>query len=316
VAVSNTGFLYDSVFLKHDTGLFHPECPDRLLAIHEASEKVLWHYHLHHFHAQAASPDQIALVHDPGYVELVREECLRGQEHLSTGDTAISSESYEVALRAAGGIISVVDAVLAGRVRNAFCAVRPPGHHATARQGMGFCIFNNVAIAARYAQKAHGVERVLIVDWDVHHGNGTQDIFYRDDTVFFVSTHQYPLYPGTGHHTEIGEGRGKGFTLNRPFPAGTGDREILGVFLEEVLPLARRFRPDLTLISAGFDSRVGDPLGAFRLTDRGYGDLTKIMLEAASVAGNGRLISLLEGGYSPSGLASAVTAHINELAHA
>jgi len=206
-----------------------------------------------------------------------------------------------------------VDAVFARKARNAFCAVRPPGHHATPDRGMGFCLFNNVAIAARYAQKKYGVGKALVVDWDVHHGNGTQDIFYRDGSVFYFSTHQSPWYPGTGAADETGEGAGAGTTMNAPFQAGSGRREILGAFQDRLLPAIRDFKPDLTLISAGFDSRLGDPLGQFTLSDQDFADLTILMLEVADQYSGGRLISVLEGGYSLAGLASAAATHVAAL---
>jgi acetoin utilization deacetylase AcuC-like enzyme len=228
----------------------------------------------------------------------------------------VSEKSWYVALDAAGGILNTVDAVMQKRVSRAFCVVRPPGHHATPDRGMGFCVLNNVAISARYAQRKYGVERVLIADWDVHHGNGTQDIFYTDPSVFFFSTHQSPWYPGTGDESETGEGRGKGSTLNCPFPAGSGREEILGVFRKKLLPAAKAFRPDLVFVSAGFDSRQGDPLGQFTLSDEDFGELTKIMLEIASPTAGGRLISVLEGGYNLAGLASAAARHVKVLAGA
>jgi acetoin utilization deacetylase AcuC-like enzyme len=210
-------------------------------------------------------------------------------------------------------VLNAVDAVVERRARNAFCVVRPPGHHATTDRGMGFCIFNNVAVAARYAQGHYGMSRVLIADWDVHHGNGTQDIFYADGSVFFFSTHQHPWYPGTGRPQETGEGEGVGSTLNCPFPAGSGRAEILGAFQEHLPRVARAFRPDLVVISAGFDSRLGDPLGRFTLSDQDFADLTALMLEIADQYAGGRLVSVLEGGYDLNGLASAALAHVSAL---
>jgi acetoin utilization deacetylase AcuC-like enzyme len=210
-------------------------------------------------------------------------------------------------------VLNAVDAVASGKAKNAFCVVRPPGHHATPDRGMGFCIFNSAAVAARYAQRKHGIGKVLIADWDVHHGNGTQDIFYSDGSVFFFSTHQHPWYPGTGMADETGEGPGRGATLNCPFPAGSGRKEILGAFREKLLPAADRFKPDLVMISAGFDSRLGDPLGRFTLGDEDFAELTAIMREIAGKHAGGRLISALEGGYNLAGLASAVLAHVQAL---
>ena len=294
----------------------HPERPGRLLAVEQRLRGEAWFDSLQPLSPREADIEAIALVHDPRYVELVRQEVEGGRRQLSTGDTVISEESYTVALGMVGGVLEAVDAVMSGRARNAFCAVRPPGHHATGVRGMGFCLFNGVAVAARYAQRVHGVERVLIADWDVHHGNGTQDIFYSDGSVFFMSTHQYPFYPGTGPIEETGEGAGAGLTMNRPFPAGAGDDEVIGAFTDDLLPAARAFRPDLVLVSAGFDSRIGDLLGGFRMTDDGFRTLTRVMLEIADVAAGGRLVSVLEGGYSLAGLASAAHAHVEELVHA
>jgi acetoin utilization deacetylase AcuC-like enzyme len=260
-----------------------------------------------------ATEDEIALGHSRQYIETVKRDIARGAHELSTGDTTISPKSLEVALDAAGGLMNCVDAVFEGKAANVFCAVRPPGHHARPSQGMGFCIFNNVAIAARYAQRKHGIGRVLIADWDVHHGNGTQDIFYSDGSVFFFSTHQSPWYPGTGDPNETGEGKGRNCTLNCPFPAGAGRNEVLGVFQERLLHVADQFKPDLVLTSAGFDSRFGDPLRRFTLSDRDFADLTRVMLEIADKHAGARLVSVLEGGYDLQGLHDSVVEHVTAL---
>jgi len=228
---------------------------------------------------------------------------------LSTGDTALGKHADRVARAAVGGVLAAVDAVMMRQVKNAFVASRPPGHHATASRGMGFCLYNGVAIGARYARKLYGLDRVLIVDWDVHHGNGTQDIFYDDPSVFFFSTHQAPWYPGTGASDETGAGAGKGRTMNCPFPAGAGRREIVGAFRKQLMPAATAFAPGLVLISAGFDSREGDPLGRFRLRDEDYVELTEMLMDLAG----GRVVSVLEGGYNPDGLACAALAHLRAL---
>ena len=210
-------------------------------------------------------------------------------------------------------MVSAVDAVVSGRARNAFCAVRPPGHHASQARGMGFCVFNNIAIGARHAARAHGVERILIADWDVHHGNGTQEVFWSDGSVLFFDTHQHPWYPGTGSPDETGEGKGRGRIVNRPFPAGAGRDEILGAFRTGLVPAAERFKPELVMISAGFDSRAGDPLGKFTLTDADFAELTAVVVEIARQHARGRVVSVLEGGYSRDGLARAVAAHLDRL---
>jgi acetoin utilization deacetylase AcuC-like enzyme len=263
-----------------------------------------------------ATDASLLLVHDPAYIELVKREVAAGEAQLSTGDTAISAGSYQAATAAVGAVTGAVDSVLRGECRNAFCAVRPPGHHASQRRGMGFCLFNSIAIGARHAQRQHGVSRVLIADWDVHHGNGTQNVFWEDGSVLFFDTHQDPWYPGTGAIDETGAGKGAGLIINRPFPAGAGRREILGAFRDVLVPAAERFRPELVMISAGFDSREGDPLGRFTLVDEDFADLTALMLEIADRHAGGRLVSVLEGGYRLEGLASATAAHVGRLAAA
>ena len=311
-----TGLLFEDVYRRHlsgDTG--HPERPERLTAIWDGLEKAGVLKGLDRIMPRRATEDELALVHDRSYLELTRRELsnMNGVKELSTGDTLVSPESYEVAHFAAGGVLNAVDAVIAGKVRNAFCAVRPPGHHATPTRGMGFCIYNNVAVAARYAQKVHGLRRVLIVDWDYHHGNGTQDIFYEDDSVFYFSTHDSGAYPGTGGPAETGRGKGLGTTLNVPLPVGASDAQILQVFESRLVPAARRFRPDLILISAGFDGMRNDVLGRFDISPNGFAAITRVVVQLADELCNGRLVSVLEGGYRLDGLAESVTAHVKAL---
>jgi len=262
---------------------------------------------------RAATPDEIQLCHTRDYCEKAKQDIESGGHELSTGDTVVCPKSYDIAMRAVGGVLNAVDEVMTGKLTNAFCAVRPPGHHARPAQGMGFCVFNNIAIGARHAQKKHGAEKVMIVDWDVHHGNGTQDIFYEDGSVLFCSTHQWPWYPHTGPAEETGNGKGKHCTVNCPLPAGSGMKEISQAFLDRLIPAADKFKPDLIMISAGFDSRKGDPLGQFQLTDADFSALTKLLMKFAEENCGSRIVSVLEGGYSLAGLASGVSAHVRAL---
>lgn len=308
--------LADPMCREHLEGREHPERPERFDAVMEGLSRAGLLERLGRVEPRAATDDELALCHTREYLRTARHDVETGHRFLSTGDTDITARSWDVASRAAGGVLHAVDAVLTGAARNAFCAVRPPGHHATRSRGMGFCLLNNVALAARYAQRKHGVGRVAIIDWDVHHGNGTQDIFYEDGSVFFFSTHQWPLYPGTGRRDETGAGEGEGTTMNFPLPAGSGRAEVLGAVREELMPAMAEFRPELVLISAGFDSREGDLLGRFTLTDEDFADLTRAAMEIADGTAGGRVVSLLEGGYSLPGLASAAAAHVGVLAHA
>jgi acetoin utilization deacetylase AcuC-like enzyme len=305
--------LTDPVYKEHFPGAGHPERPERLDAVQHALERQGLLKGALRIAPRAATEDELALCHTRPYIEVVKRDVGAGAQELSTGDTQIGPRSLEVALKAAGGVLNAVDAVFERHAQAAFCAVRPPGHHATPNRGMGFCLFNNVAIAARYAQKKYGIANALIVDWDVHHGNGTQDVFYSDRSVFYFSTHQSPWYPGTGAAGETGAGRGKGTTLNVPCPAGAGREEILAAFEHRLRPAIQDYKPDLTLISAGCDSRLGDPLGQFTLSDDDFADLTNILLEIADRYSGGRIVSVLEGGYSLSGLGSAAGAHVEAL---
>jgi acetoin utilization deacetylase AcuC-like enzyme len=308
-----TALMADRAFREHLVGRAHPERPERFDVVMNGLAKAGLVEQLVQVQARAASREELLLCHTPEYLDVAQRDVESGLPQLSTGDTEITANSWDVAVRAAGGVLAVVDAMIGGAADKAFCAVRPPGHHATASRGMGFCLLNNVALAARYAQRRHGIGRVMIVDWDVHHGNGTQEIFYRDGSVFFFSSHQWPLYPGTGRADETGEGPGEGTTMNFPLPAGSGRREILGAVQNSLVPAAERFRPELVLISAGFDSRIGDLLGRFTLTDDDFADLTHVVMEIADRFAGGRVVSVLEGGYALDGLASATAAHVNAL---
>ena len=306
-----TGFAYHPDYLNHNTGPGHPERPDRLRASLAAlQESDVWEQ-LHPIDPTPASVAQLCYAHNPTYPEHIQQHC--EQEIPLTYDTTVGYESFDIALLSTGGVLRVANAVATGIVKNAFAMVRPPGHHATPGQSMGFCLFNNIAIAARYLQREHGIGKVAIVDWDVHHGNGTQDIFYEDETVFFFSIHQSPLYPGTGSSYERGSGKARGTTLNVPMPAGSGDSEYISVFTDVLIPTLRDFSPEVILISAGFDAHYLDPLAGTELTGDGFSTLTDLMLEFAGETASGRVVSALEGGYSLEGVSESVVAHVERL---
>ncbi|MYC78092.1 histone deacetylase [Candidatus Poribacteria bacterium] len=307
-----TGFAYHPDYLNHDTGPNHPERPDRLrVSLSALQGSDVWEQ-LHSIEPTPASVTQLCYAHEPTYPEHIRYYC----EHEAplTYDTPVVKASFDIAKLSTGGVLRVADAVATGTVKNGFAMVRPPGHHASQNRSMGFCLFNNIAIAARYLQREHGVGKVAIVDWDVHHGNGTQDIFYEDETVFFFSIHQSPLYPGTGSSYEQGSGKARGTTLNVPMLAGSGDQEYVSVFTDVLIPALRDFSPEIVLISAGFDAHYLDPLAGTELTADGFSTLTDLILELAEETASGRVVSALEGGYSLEGISESVVAHVERLA--
>ncbi len=301
-----TGLVYDPVFLDHDAGWGHPERRQRLEHIVERLDQSGLRDELVAIDSPPVDGEWLAEVHHPRYPDLVRQVCASGASMLPTGDTNVCVESYDIALRAAGGALAACDAIMDGTVRNAFCAVRPPGHHAVPHGGMGFCVFNNVAVAARYLQRHHGLERIAILDWDVHHGNGTQDIFYEDPSVLFCSTHLWPFYPGTGQAGETGSGAGDGFTINVPMSHGDGDDVILPAFDETFRAAVDEFEPDFVLLSAGYDAHHEDMLGGMTVTDEGFQRLAAIVREMADTHCDGRLLATLEGGYTVETLARNV----------
>jgi acetoin utilization deacetylase AcuC-like enzyme len=308
-----TALIYDPAYLKHETG-HHPENGGRLIAILKALEgdESLW-ARVRKLRPAVASDEDITRCHSPRLIKHLRDLCEREVPFVDL-DTVICSESLEVARLAAGAAITAVDQVFSGESDNAFAFVRPPGHHATASRAMGFCLLNNAAIGARYAQARYGAERVLIIDWDVHHGNGTQDIFYADPSVFYLSTHQYPYYPGTGSSGERGDGAGEGTTLNIPLAAGTSARSHREAFTEALKAIQNDFPPDLIIVSAGFDSGRGDPLGGLMLEDGDFREMTSEVMDMAGRLASGRVVSILEGGYNLETLGETVRTHVAALA--
>lgn len=308
-----TAFIIHPETVEHDTGNFHPESPDRIRAIINRMEESPVKDQVDWMRPDEAPISWIDTIHDKAYIRHVEEAILTGQQALDAGDTLISEQSFRAARLATGGALRAVDAVLQEGAPNAFSAARPPGHHACEGEAMGFCLFNHIAIAARYAQQHHGLKRVFILDWDVHHGNGTQDVFYEDASVLFASLHQYPFYPGTGAANQTGGADGKGYTINCPVDAMAAWPDYERAFMETILPRARAFEPELVMISAGFDAHRLDPLAHVQLETGDFVRMTEMMRGLADAYCDGRIVSVLEGGYNLDALADCVEAHLGAL---
>ncbi len=309
-----TAIVHHPVFGKHDTGPGHPETSERYSVVMKAlrGDQRLWSKIIE-IEANEARRTEIQACHTPQHFKHVERAVNEGVGYLDA-DTTVSVFSLEAALRGAGAACRAVDALMEGAASNAFVPVRPPGHHATPDRAMGFCLFNNVGVAARYAQSRYKeIERVAIIDWDVHHGNGTQGIFYDDPSVFYFSMHQYPWYPGTGTRSETGHGRGRGYTLNVPLQAMTPTTEQRRAFESAIGEIAAKFTPDLILISAGFDAHLGDPLGQLLLADQDFAQMTQVLKQWAAESCGGRIVSCMEGGYNLATLGATVLAHVAEL---
>jgi acetoin utilization deacetylase AcuC-like enzyme len=315
--MNRTGIVQDAVFMEHVMDPGHPESPERLKVIYEMLEdegkKSL---QLIKVPPRPATREELETTHSPAHIDRIASTA--GKPHFRLDlDTSTSARSFEAASLAAGGLCELIRAVWAGEMKNGFALVRPPGHHAERDRAMGFCLFNNVAIGAHYAIHNFSLERVLIVDWDVHHGNGTQNSFYSDPRVLYFSTHRYGFfYPGSGGATEVGNGKGEGFTINVPLASGSGDPEYGNIFERILKPIALEYRPQLILVSAGFDIHYDDPLGGMEVTEKGFARLTQILMEIAEVTAQGKLVLTLEGGYDIEGEKRSVKAVLRELAQA
>lgn len=316
--MNKTGFLYDLRYLLHDTGPYHPEMAERLEMIYKGIEASGLMPHLTRIAAQRAEVKWVENVHTHDYVRRFEELCLSGHQSMDHQDNQMCTDTYETAFLAVGGILETLRMVMEGEIDNAFCAVRPPGHHAEKNQAMGFCYFNNVAIAARYLQKAHGIQRVGIIDIDVHHGNGTQHIFEHDQSVFYYSIHQHPsfAYPGTGREFEEGIGNGRGFTKNSPVLPGQSDDEYRGLVDTDLLPSIDHFKPEVLLISTGFDAHEDDEMSDVNLSTQGYTWIMESIMQLARKYCQGRLVSVLEGGYCLPRLPELAANHVKVLLEA
>jgi acetoin utilization deacetylase AcuC-like enzyme len=308
----NTGIVKDWRYLRHGAEIYHPETPQRLASIYEMLDNPDMVWKFVEIEARTATRQELERVHLPAYIDAVAATAGEALYMLDP-DTVTTAETYDVARLAAGGVMNAIDSVVSGETDNAFALVRPPGHHAQAARGAGFCIFNNIAIGARHAIARHGMKRILIVDWDLHHGNGTQEAFYDDRRVLYFSTHQSPAYPGTGGLAEMGNGAGLGYTLNVPLSPGADDAFYVRLFQEILRPIALTYRPELILISAGFDPYIGDPLGEMKVTPEGFACLTRSLLILADECCCGRLVAVLEGGYNIQGLTKSVRAVLLEM---
>lgn len=311
--MAKTAIMKSALFLEHDAGFSHIESPDRLAIIYNSLAELPPKHGFIFPAFGPASLEQLQLVHTKRHLDLIAKTAGQGFVSLDP-DTGASSRSYEAASLAAGAAIAGTDMLLAGRADNIFALVRPPGHHAEADHPMGFCLFNNIAIAAAHARKNLGLERVMIIDWDLHHGNGTQHSFYDSAQVLYLSTHLYPYFPGSGALEETGSGAGKGFTINLPLGGGQNDLSYAAIFNDIVAPIARQYQPELLLVSAGYDICAGDPLGAMAVTPAGFAYMTRVLKNLAAELCGGRLLLTLEGGYSLTGLRDGVLATLGELA--
>ena len=310
-----TGFVYDEQYLKHTTFDGHPECAERLVAIVNGLVAEGLMDKLVPIPAEPANQRWIEAVHHIRYIMRFEEACTWGLPDIDHQDNSICRDTYDVALLAVGGVLKAIDSVMEKKVDNAFCAIRPPGHHAEIDQAMGFCYFNNVAIGARYLQRQWGIERVGIIDFDVHHGNGTQHIFDNDDSVFYYSIHEHPsfAYPGTGREFETGVSAGDGYTLNNPILPGKGDEEYRQKLTSDLVPAFKEFKPEVVLLSAGFDAHVDDLMSGTNLTTEGYDFVNDTVLGLVNGSAGGRVISVLEGGYHLDILPTLVANHLKKL---